>query len=159
MVSYQPLFDGLPANRYYRIRFTMVTRTNASTVWIRKTLQSMELILREHKFTCKYLSPIIDFITHLGEEVDTLYISGGKMILLLPHFAIKDSGKQYHSSKNESRTVTSVGLVHWSEAAQDLLRIYEPETAIHKAIKDIRDTLQSLIEDETVYEERLKNFA
>lgn len=123
---------------YYLLSRTTVTRTIASTLRLLKTLQGLELTFRELNFTGEDQILIIYFLTRLVKEADTLYISEGQTLLLLTHLLRNYDAKQCRASTNGSRTGTSGGIVHWSDAVQYLLRTYAAETAISEAIDDFR---------------------
>lgn len=141
--------------RYYRLCRKTATRTDASTLLLRKTLESLELPFREPTFTGEGLIIIFDFLTRLVEETDTLDISEGHMMVLLGDLLIKGAGEQYCTNTNVSSTGTSGGIIHYLDAVQYMLRTYVNDTEICEAFDDFLEVRPSPTENETIYSARL----
>lgn len=106
---------------------------------------------RERKFKGEDPILLLNFLTSLVEEADTVDISEGQMIVLARHLLIKYDGEQYHARTNASLAGASGGIFHWAKAVRHLLRTYATEIAIREAIDDFREVRQSPTEKGTAY--------
>ena len=145
-------FDRLMSYRYYRLINTEPMRTHQSTTRLHKTLKNIELTMRDHKFSGEDPVLVLDFLTRVVEEADTLGMSEGQLIVCLPHLLTKKAAQHFRSASSHSR---SGGLVCWPDAVQYLLRTYATEQAIRESVEHLENLLQATNEDENAFASRV----
>lgn len=111
------------------------------------------------KLSGEYPILIFDFLTKLVEEADTLDISEGQLMVLLPHLLTGSVTDQYRAAANESRSSTIGGIVHWLQDVQHLLRTYVTKREITEALDEFNNVHQTDNENWTAYAARLNNAA
>lgn len=84
--------DHLLLYCYYRLRLKSQDRTHSETFGLRKTLQNLELIFKDRKFSGEDPIVCFDFLTWLVEEANTFDISEGQLMVLLPHILSGSAG-------------------------------------------------------------------
>lgn len=78
-------------------------RTSASTTRLHRTPKKLELTLKGLKFSAEDPIFILDFLCHLFEEVDTLHMSEGQLIVCFPHMLSKTTAREYRSNASINR--------------------------------------------------------
>lgn len=94
LVPFEQRFNKLVSYRYYLFLNTNSQCDNASTNCLHKTLKTLQLTMRDHKFPEEYLRLIFHFLSRLVEEADDIGMLEGHLIVCLPHLLTKTAGKE-----------------------------------------------------------------
>lgn len=66
--------------------------------------KSINLTTRDQKFSGEDSCLILDFLTQVGEEFDTLGLSEGQIIVWIPNLITKNDLQPFCSASNHSRS-------------------------------------------------------
>ena len=142
--------------RYYRLTRYRGGRDSASTGELRRHIKSLELTMKDYRFSGEDPILIFDFLSRMVEECDILGLTEAQAYVVLPQFLTGKAAKQFRSTRNGAR---SGGVSCWPEAIQSLLRTYATPAAIREAVTTLRGTRQLVNETEQDFGSRINDAA
>lgn len=88
--------------RYYHRRLRNQDRNHVETLRLRTTFQNLEMPVKDRKCSSENQILKINSLNCFVEEVDTLDISEGQLMVFLCHLLTKISGDKYHATANRA---------------------------------------------------------
>ena len=98
------------------------THDHARTTQLHRLLKHLDISFGKRKFSVQDPILILDFLTRMVEECDTLGMSEAQEFMALPQFLSDNARTLYRAMKSVSRIS---GVTCWPEGVQYLLRTYD----------------------------------